>query len=109
MLLMVVVVTLVLMTMLMIFLLPVLMLVSVFMLLTALMRVLMRVFVRLLGRSTIIGTARLEAVGAGNRVGLGKAGGSCHRYSNSSVAFISGQDCGEQNSVMAPYSKLIWL
>lgn len=31
------------------------------------------------------------------------------RWSYSSVAFISGHDCGLQNSVMAPYSKLIWL
>jgi hypothetical protein len=34
---------------------------------------------------------------------------SCQRYSNSSVAFISGQLCGEQNSVIAPYKRLIWL
>ena len=57
--------------------------------------------------------------GAGIFVGLLKFSESCHRYSNlclsqemrevasnvpshSSVAFISGHDCGEQNSVMDP-------
>ena len=56
--------------------------------------------------------------GAGILVGRLKFSESCHRYSNlarqlcdphpdylrtySSVAFISGHDWGEQNSVMAP-------
>lgn len=58
--------------------------------------------------------------GAGIFVGRLKFSESCHRYSNlrhrqickpevkvrskpySSVAFISGQDCGEQNSVIDP-------
>jgi len=32
-----------------------------------------------------------------------------YRQSYSSVAFISGQLCGEQNSVIDPYKRLIWL
>lgn len=60
--------------------------------------------------------------GAGILVGLLNFSESCQRYSNlcsvsavsfqlkdtySSVAFISGHDCGEQNSVMEPYRRLI--
>jgi len=41
-------------------------------------------------------------VGAGIFVGRLKFSESCQRYSNSSVAFISGHDCGEQNSVIDP-------
>lgn len=62
-------------------------------------------------------------VGAGIFVGRLKFSESCQRYSNllslefnatdnsvvtySSVAFISGHDCGEQNSVMDPYRRLM--
>lgn len=45
--------------------------------------------------------------GAGILVGLLNFPESCQRYSNSSVAFISGQVVGEQNSVIDPYSRFI--
>lgn len=38
-----------------------------------------------------------------------KGGNVVEESSYSSVAFISGHECGLQNSVIAPYSKLIWL
>lgn len=62
--------------------------------------------------------------GAGIFVGPLNLSESCHKYSNlyrldqefvesgkaySSVAFITGHVCGEQNSVMDPYRRLIWL